>query len=436
MNDYASEKYTEAKKWISQKITEGHSWEDVTLLCVNSEHAEEEFYYLRDDELVIPDCLEYEEWSNFVSDMKSNYSSISDPYGLSADHSGSVLPIPTDDGSPWIQYKKYLLGQKDGKRRISDAAVEQIEKNSHWILNHILRDTRVSGPQKGLVMGSVQSGKTANMIGLTSMAAHYDWNFIIILSGTIDNLRKQTRDRFMGDLLASGGVAWHILDKTGNPDYMLDIQTGNRYLSDNLKLNLFQSGKSSGNWMHRYVTVCLKNSTRLRNLIAWLHANPAKAARLRILVIDDEADQASVNTRKMNPEEVDEEYIERTVVNQLIMDLVNGNNSDGSKAGSQFQGMNYISFTATPYANVLNEAYDSSLYPKDFICSLPESKEYFGSKVIFGSNEDEKYPGLDIVRDISQKEISELKDLHKGYVFTIPQELKDQSVGFYVQHLY
>mgnify|MGYP007091021355 CR=1 FL=1 len=62
-------------------------------------------------------------------------------------------------------------------------------------------------------MGSVQSGKTANMIGLATMAAHYDWNYIIILSGTIDNLRKQTRDRFMHDLLASGGVAWHILIK-------------------------------------------------------------------------------------------------------------------------------------------------------------------------------------------------------------------------------
>ena len=97
---------------------------------------------------------------------------------------------------------------------MSEAAVASIEKNSHWILNHIKRDTRAAGPVKGLVMGSVQSGKTANMIGLVSMAAHYDWNFIIVLSGTIDNLRKQTRDRFFDDLTQSGGVSWHILDRT------------------------------------------------------------------------------------------------------------------------------------------------------------------------------------------------------------------------------
>ena len=68
---------------------------------------------------------------------------------------------------------------------------------------------------------------------------------------------------------------------------------------------------------------------------------------MRILVIDDEADQASVNTRKMN-ETLDEEDLERTAVNQLIIDLVNGRNADGSKTTAPFQAMNYISFTATP----------------------------------------------------------------------------------------
>ena len=137
-----------------------------------------------------------------------------------------------------------------------------------------------------------------------------------------------------------------------------------------------------------------------------MHANPAKAARLRILVIDDEADQASVNTRKIDINETEEELIERTAVNQLIIDLVNGKNTDGTIAAAPFQAMNYISFTATPYANVLNEAYESSLYPKDFICSLPESKELLRRKSYFlGSDQDENYPGLDIVRDIPQEEI-------------------------------
>lgn len=429
MEKYSSKEYTEAKKWISKKINEGYDWTLVKILCTSPECAEEEFLKLRDEELLIPSEMKFEEWSGFVDFVKSGYSLISDPYGLS-DGETSTLPIPTDTASPWVQYKKLLLGQKDGKRRMSDEAVAQIEKNSHWILNHMLRDTRVSGPRKGLVMGSVQSGKTANMIGLVTMAAHYDWNIIVILSGTIENLRKQTRDRFVNDLMATGGVSWHILDKTGKPEYLTDLHSDIKCLSDDLKLNMYQANGGIGSWAHRYVTVCLKNSTRLKNLIMWLHANPAKAARMRVLVIDDEADQASVNTKIMDIGETEEEYVERTAVNQLIIDLVNGNNEDGSKSKAPFQAMNYISFTATPYANVLNEAFESSLYPKDFICSLPESKDYFGAKVIFGSDEDDNYPGLDIVRDISDREISELKTLHSGRAFTLPEEFRKSVCWF------
>ena len=325
MNNYSSLEYTETKKWISEKITEGFDWESVKLMCTSQDNAEKVFLTLRDDELIIPDTMTFSEWIGFVEEMRKSYSIISDPYGLSRAGIGTSLPIPTDVGSPWVQYKKYLLGQKDGKQRINEDAVAQIEKNSHWILNHLLRDTTDTGPRKGLVMGSVQSGKTANMIGLATMVAHYDWNYIIILSGSIDNLRIQTRNRFMSDLLASGGVKWHFLEKTGNPDYLMDLQTGEKIFSDKLELNLYQTGNSGGSlihWMHRYVTVCLKNSTRLRNLIKWLHANKNIAARLRILVIDDEADQASVNTKNMNINEMDEELIERTTVNQLIINLV------------------------------------------------------------------------------------------------------------------
>ena len=97
----------------------------------------------------------------------------------------------------------------------------------------------------------------------------------------------------------------------------------------------------------------------------------------------------------------DEEEIERTAVNQLIIDLVKGNDIEGKHSAAEFQAMNYLSFTATPYANVLNEAYEDSLYPRTFICSLPESKEYFGAKAIFGSKSDEHYTGLNIIRTIN-----------------------------------
>ena len=430
MSRYVSQEYAACKEWVSKKINEGFSWNDVKFLCVSQESAKNEFVNLQEEEQIIPFNMEFDEWPAFVDEYHNTFMQIGDLYGISSGPAGNTFPVPTDPSSPWTKYKKYLIGQYDGKRRMSDAAVSEIEKNSYWILNHLSRDTRGTGPIKGLVMGSVQSGKTANMIGLVTMAAYYDWNFIIVLSGTIDNLRLQTRDRFKKELSISGCALLHILYKKVKPDYMKDIENGNLYMTENLSLNLFQAGRQHNQWLHRYVTVCLKNSTRLRNLIKWLHADAAKAARLRILVIDDEADQAGVNTRKMDRSETDEELIERTAVNQLIIDLVNGKDEEGAPTKSPFQAMNYISFTATPYANVLNEAFGSSLYPKDFICSLPESKEYFGAKVIFGSANDERYPGLDIVRNVPEKELRDLKLLYDGSAFTLPDEFKKSICWF------
>ena len=429
MSTFASEEYNSCKEWVATKIQEGFTWADVRNLCVAPDQVEAEFNRLRYFTLEIPISMELDDWRNFIAEIEGDYSPIVEMYGISASGNGNTLPVPTDSGSAWVRYKNNLLGTYTGKSKMSEAAVSLVERNSHWILNHIKRDTRAAGAVKGLVMGSVQSGKTANMIGLVSMAAHYDWNFIIVLSGTIDNLRKQTRDRFYDDLTQSGGVSWHILDHTSDPAYMMDIKTKESLLLEDLKLNSFQDDKSEGIWMHRYVTVCLKNSTRLRNLIKWLQAKPQRAAKLRILVIDDEADQASVNTRKMMGD-MNEDELERTAVNQLIIDLVNGRDYEGAPSKAPFQAMNYISFTATPYANVLNEAYAASLYPRSFICSLPESNEYFGARAIFGSKEDGIHTGLNIVREVPSSEIKALKNLHSGGAGTIPEEFQKAIAWF------
>ena len=426
---FASEEYIDCKKWVTGKIENGFSWDQVKSFCVSAEDAFSVFDTLQNTDLIIPENMQFEDWPALIDEMKADYTPLYEPTGISNGHINNTLCVPTDNGSAWMRYKNYLMGKTDGKPKMTDTAVQYVERNCHWILNHLSRDTRATGPVKGLVMGSVQSGKTANMIGLSAMAAHYDWNFIIILSGTIDNLRKQTRNRFFRDLKLSGGVSWRVLDYTSNPDYYIDIESRKRYLSDDLSLNIFQEGVHDHKWLNRYVMVCLKNSKRLERLITWLHSNAGKAARMRIIVIDDEADQASVNTRKMD-EELSEDDIERTAVNQLIIDLVNGCNADGSISSAPFQAMNYISFTATPYANVLNEAYESSLYPKNFISSLPESKEYFGAKVIFGSCSDDTYPGMDIIRSISSAEMKSLKSVHEGAALSVPEEMQKSVAWF------
>lgn len=402
------------KEWIADRVNEQRSWEEIEKLCTSEEMIQPtlDSYY---DDLLWPDGLNAEIWREFVSyyrDMYQRVKIVSDDPVIAID-TGSLsnsFAVPSGKASSWEQYKRFLSND------MSDVSIGNIQKSCHWILNHLKLDTRSYGPVKGLVTGSVQSGKTANMEGLVSMAADYDWNFFIILSGSIDNLRKQTRDRFRRDLRNSeGGVFWKIIDFTAEDK---------RFAEEELKLNSTSGNK---NFANRYVTVCLKNRSRLSKLIDWLYDDPMRTSKLRVIVIDDEADQASINTAEIT----DEEEQERCAINQLIVNLVNGKKSDGETPVVNLQAMNYISYTATPYANVLNESSEESLYPKDFICTLPEANEYFGAKVIFG-NDEQGCPGLGIIRDILSSDEKALKMIHKEEAYGIPDSMKKAIAWFLV----
>lgn len=306
MFDYDSAIFQPCKEWIADALNAGKSWDDILTLCVSSEEKESKLADLI-DEFMWPEDLTLDAWEAFVADYKTTHITVTmaegEPViaidnGITRNH----YPVPYGITSSWEQYKAYL------KTTMSEVSVSNIQKSCTWILNHLSSDTRKTGAIKGLVTGSVQSGKTANMEGLVSMAADYDWNFFIILSGTIDNLRKQTRDRFKKDLRNSEGILWRILDFTGE-----DKQFG----AEELKLNPLTGSK---NYSQRYVTVCLKNRKRLEKLIDWLYDDPNRTSKLRILVIDDEADQASINTAEITQEEEQE----RCAINQLICNLVNG----------------------------------------------------------------------------------------------------------------
>ena len=333
------------KDWVAQAVDNGFDWDFIENLCVEQSQVEPRLEELKDEE-GFPESLTIEEWRSFLKTYKESIISVKASEGekVIAIDTGALFNrynAPTGYTSSWEQYKQSL------KSQMSDVSISNIQKSCVWILNHLKNATRTYGPVKGLVTGSVQSGKTANMEGLVSMAADYDWNYFIILSGTIDNLRKQTRDRFMSDLKNSDGIYWRVLDFTG-PD--------KEFGAEEMKLNPLFGSKTFG---HRYVTVCLKNKKRLEKLIDWLYDDPIRTAKLRIVVIDDEADQASINTAEIT----DDEFQERCAINQMIVNLVNGKKSDGSTPAVSFQAMNYISYTATPYANVLNESGAESLYP-------------------------------------------------------------------------
>src|SRR5690606_30251061 len=104
----------------------------------------------------------------------------------------------------------------------------------------------------------------------------------------------------------------------------------------------------------RYITVCLKNSSRLRDLLNWLNYDPIAKKKLKVVLIDDEADQAGINTKDVESEE-------QTAISRLIKNIVFGRDSK-DREGSPYRCMNYIGYTATPYANFLNESGEDTLY--------------------------------------------------------------------------
>lgn len=151
-------------------------------------------------------------------------------------------------------------------------------------------------------------------------------------------------------------------------------------------------------------------------MIQWLQTDYNKQKQMRILVIDDEADQAGINTSSVFTD------AERRKVNQYICDIVNGNTEKHRPCNSKYLAMNYIGYTATPYANVLNEAKEESLYPRSFIATLGVSKEYFGPQQIFGVTGGD-YDGLDIVRIISDENVRKIEKIHNGKCSAIPETL-------------
>lgn len=404
--DFENKKYRICNTWIASKIDEHKTWDEIKNLCVGQDAVNTELEILQEEE-GWPDELTVDSWKQLVDYYFEKHKQIklviADPVkGVDNGTLTNSFKALNDDQSSWFHYKNALTHQ------MSDRSIANIETSCQWVLNHLAKDTRKIGPVKGLVTGSVQSGKTANMEGLVSMAADYDWNLFIVLSGTIENLRVQTRDRFKKDLKNSEGtVYWKVLDFSGDDKY---------FSQSELKLN---STQAPPQFAYRYVCVCLKNSGRLEKLLKWLYDDPNRTSKLRVLILDDEADQASINTAKI-VDDPDEQ--ERRKINQLIVNLANGKQYDGSEPAVKMQAINYISFTATPYANVLNESSSVSLYPKDFVCTLPEAYEYFGLQVIFGNNE-EDCPGMGITREITPGELKDLKKIQKEELPGLPESM-------------
>ena len=270
-----------------------------------------------------------------------------------------------DDATFWPPLRKRLESD------IDQDGVNSVNRASDRILS-LMKPPGDDFSTRGLVLGYVQSGKTTSFMSVMAKAADYGYRLFVVLSGITDNLRNQTQER-LDELL--------IGDLTNK--YFRLTELGSDFVSPGNAAFLL------GDPNKRLVAVVKKNPYRLRKLVRWVEeAGEATMRTCPILVIDDEADQASIDVGKSR----------RSAINDRIRSLL-----DRPKAA-------YVAYSATPFANLLIEpAQQEGLYPRDFIVDLPRPANYFGPEKIFGHRtdaDDEPADGLNIVRDIPVDEFS------------------------------
>ncbi|TBW08433.1 endonuclease [Azotobacter chroococcum] len=249
------------------------------------------------------------------------------------------------------------------------------------ILGH-LQDPLSEGTtwnRRGLVIGHVQSGKTANYTGLIARAADAGYKFIIVIAGIHNNLRKQTQQRideaFIGrssDPKDRRRIGVGLDPKYPNPVTVTNIH------GDFTKQIADESGWKINDFSKPVIFIIKKNVSTLKSLHKWLkELNAGDGGRISdvpMLLIDDEADNASINTNK--------EDLDPTQTNAKIREIL-----------SLFAKSCYVGYTATPFANIFinPDAYSDDvredLFPRDFIYCLDAPTTYFGAEKVFLNEE-------------------------------------------------
>ena len=272
-------------------------------------------------------------------------------------------------------YEKHLK-----KEKWPPTVVQSLSDVGTRILGH-LQDPASEGvwDRRGLVIGHVQSGKTANYLGLVAKAADAGYKFIIVIAGIHNNLRKQTQERIdEGFVGRTRDGDKRKITGVGYPDYPHPATLTNIY-DDFNKKTADQSDWSINDFSKPVVLVIKKNVSTLKSLHDWLEELNAKGqgkiSDVPMLMIDDEADNASINTKK--------EDLDPTKTNRRIREIL-----------SLFDKSCYVGYTATPFANIFinpdaygDEKLRDELFPKDFIYCLDAPNTYFGPDKVFLNDE-------------------------------------------------
>lgn len=342
----------------------------------------------------------------------------------------------------WDRYRRY-----ESQKGLPLKVVNKLDDTTDTVLSKLEDPTREGRwSTRGLVVGRVQSGKTANYIGLISKAIDAGYKVVIVLAGTNNDLRSQTQLR-----LDEGIYGHSTVNSLATEGSETRPKIGVGRMHDlNFKASLpvpLTTSDANGDFKRVYAQqasgiigqvpiylVMKKNKSLLENVIAWakqIHAelNSSQQHVIRnipFLLIDDEADNASVNTQYKNTKDEDYKVSE---INKKIRELL-----------KLFEKSAYVGYTATPFANIYippdasTEELGDDIFPRDFIVNMDPPSNYIGPERVFGlsAEGDDEITPLPIVREISDYEQAFPQKHKKEHVPDhLPETLKE-AIKFYI----
>lgn len=324
----------------------------------------------------------------------------------------------------WGRYREYLEIEKN----FAPDVINKLDRLTDSILDNLFDPSlKITINKKGLVVGQVQSGKTANYTGLVCKAADSGFKLIIIMAGIHNNLRSQTQLRIDESFLGFDTQHTRAFDQRS-----IQIGVGDPYfgppivahsLTSSIEKGDFTQGAANAlglnfNTSEPIVAVIKKNPHVLRRIHQWLAAQASEDTELgrvirnkSLLLIDDEADNASINISN-DPEK-------QSSINGWITQILNlfGKNA-------------YVGYTATPFANIFIPLDDQNLFPRNFIKNIPAPSNYIGPEKVFGfsplEEDEESNTVLPIVNRINDYR-DFVPDRHKKddqLPSTLPESLK------------
>ena len=298
----------------------------------------------------------------------------------------------------WERYQQYL----DDDLRMPPQAVQRLDDVTNQILSRLENPQRSGAwDRRGMVVGQVQSGKTSNYTALICKAADAGYKLIVVLAGIHNSLRSQTQLRldegFLGfdtqqrSLFDPNNIRLGVGRLPGTKLYHVHSLTNSADRGD-FNLKVAQQANVMIGGAEPVLLVVKKNTSVLRNLLKWStilqsstrSKSPRQVHDVPLLLIDDQADNASINTNPVLDEDGNpDSEMDPTKINGLIRRLLNS-----------FEQSTYIGYTATPFANIFiadsinSEEFGEDLFPRSFIINLQPPSNYLGPTKLFGLTTD------------------------------------------------